>query len=115
MASPAPPRSRFSAKFSRASGEEAPPGHAVEVDGPAAALLADHAADVPQQVPEGGGVAHRPGMQGAIVRQGELVALLGLAAEGGHLAATLSGEGDHRGVSIGSGMARSDGMGLMES
>ena len=54
-------------------GEEARARHGVAVDGAAGALVADHAAEVPDQVPEQVRVTGAPGVQVAIVRKVEPV------------------------------------------
>ncbi len=67
-------------------GKKLRPGHAVAVDQPALALVADHPVDVPDEVPERAALADRPVMQVAVVLQRQAVALVGRGDEGGDVA-----------------------------
>ena len=77
-------RSRFSAKFSRASGKKRVSRIAAAGDDAALALLADDAAEIPDEIPERARIRDRPGMQRVVVgkRRGRCAAPAS-AAEGG--------------------------------
>ena len=89
-------RSRFSAKFSVASGKKRAPGILSRVDETRAALVADDAAEVPKQVPERRRVVDRPGVQPVVVGQGPAAPILRLARETRHRQGVNSGRRPER-------------------
>ena len=82
-------------------GKELGAGHLVGIDQDAGALIADHAAKVPDKFPERGALRDRPGMQIAIALQIEPAPPVDLAMKLMiRLFATRSGDGDHNGTSV---------------